>query len=162
MKPNADANPGGAESAQGEPLGPQREVLWLFPKAGHERLSENFFLREFRCRCHASRCHMTLVHPALVESLQKLRETVRRPLMLTSGYRCPTYNRIVGGRARSFHTRGMAADILCQDLEQIRELAEAAGRISAFGGIGEYHLRRFVHLDVRPRGFSGMPEKWSD
>ena len=150
------------EGAPIMPGSPPRETLWLFPKTGAERLSANFFLREFRCRCHATRCHMTLLHPALVESLQALRGALGRPLLLTSGYRCPTYNRIVGGRARSFHTRGMAADLLCQELEQIRELAEAAGRIPSIGGIGEYHLRRFVHLDVRPRGFSGLPEKWSD
>jgi hypothetical protein len=138
-----------------------RERLWLFPKIETGELSSDFDLREFKCRCKSSRCHMTLVHPKLVESLQTLRDALARPLMLISAFRCTPYNRIVGGKPRSYHTRGMAADVLCQDLDQVRELAEAAGRVGAIGGIGEYPIRRFVHIDVRPREYSGLPTRWS-
>lgn len=138
-----------------------REQVWLFPKFEAGALSAHFDLREFRCHCKASRCHLTLVHPHLLEALQTLRQALGRPLLLTSGYRCASYNRVVGGRARSFHTRGMAADVACQELSQLRQLAEAAGRIAAIGGIGEYPLRHFVHIDVRPREFSGLPTRWS-
>ncbi len=152
-------NPGSEEPPPSLGL-ERRESLWVFSKSGDERLSANFSLREFHCRCHSGRCHMTLVHPRLVESLQTLRELLARPLLLSSGYRCISYNRIVGGRARSYHTRGMAADVLCPHPEHLEELAEQVGGIPSIGGIGIYPLRRFVHLDVRPRLKDGLPERW--
>ena len=139
----------------------RREHVWLFPKRKNEALSENFELREFACRCGSARCHFTLVHSKLVETLQTLRQMLARPLILTSGFRCPGYNRVVGGRARSFHTTGMAADILCLEAGHLEELAENAQRIPAIGGIGRYPLRKFVHLDVRVRTDSEAPQIWS-
>ena len=139
----------------------QRQSVWLFPKSEHQLLSANFSLAEFRCRCHAQRCHTTLVHPRLVESLQTLRQLVARPLVITSGYRCITYNRVVGGRPRSFHTRGMAADVVCESLEFLAELTELARGIPAIGAVGQYPARGFLHLDVRPRGTAGQIEQWS-
>lgn len=43
--------------------------------------------------------------------LDPLREAYGKPIVVTSGYRCPKLNRAVGGVARSQHTRGEAADI---------------------------------------------------
>ena len=43
--------------------------------------------------------------------LDPLREAWGRPLLVTSGYRCPALNKVVGGSAASHHMRGMAADI---------------------------------------------------
>ena len=139
----------------------RREQVWLFPKGKNETLSEYFELREFACRCGSARCHFTLVHPKLVETLQTLRQMLARPLILTSGFRCPDYNGVVGGRSRSFHTQGMAADILCLEAGHLEELAENAQRIPAIGGIGRYPLRKFVHLDVRGRTDFDAPETWS-
>lgn len=49
---------------------------------------------------------------ALVDRvLDPLREAWGKPLTVTSGYRCPELNRIVGGAKTSHHLRGMAADI---------------------------------------------------
>lgn len=138
------------------------ENLWLYPKSARDRLSNDFHLGEFRCRCHSNRCHMTLVHPQLAVCLQTLRDLLARPLILTSAFRCNSYNRIIGGRPRSYHTRGMAADILCQDLEQLEELAQAAAGIPAIGGLGRYPLRRFVHIDVRQRRDDAIPVAWSE
>lgn len=138
-----------------------RETLWMFGKGAREQLSENFFTREFCCRCNSTRCHFTLVHPRLVEVLQTLRHLLARPLIITSGFRCRTHNKIAGGRPRSYHTRGMAADILCHQPEHMEELIEAASDISAVGGIGRYSKRRFVHLDVRPREPFTNAATWS-
>jgi len=139
----------------------RREYLWSFAKRHDEPLSEHFSLREFHCGCTSGRCHHTLVHPKLVESLQTLRSMLAQPLVITSGYRCPAYNRTVGGRPRSFHTRGMAADVLCRDDTELAELARAAARIPAVGAIGRYPQRHFVHLDVRPREADGRITEWS-
>lgn len=43
--------------------------------------------------------------------LDPLRETWGRPLIITSGYRCPKLNSAVGGSKTSHHVKGMAADI---------------------------------------------------
>lgn len=43
--------------------------------------------------------------------LDPLREAYGKPIVVTSGYRCPKLNRAVGGAARSQHCTGCAADI---------------------------------------------------
>lgn len=49
---------------------------------------------------------------ALVDNvLDPLREAWGRPLTVTSGYRCPSLNKAVGGSSTSHHLKGMAADI---------------------------------------------------
>ena len=105
------------------------------------RLTENFGLWEFQCSC----CGQVKIHPKLVEMLQALREKVGKPVIITSGYRCPEHNKAVGGVKSSYHTRGMAADIKVSgvSVSQIAQLAETIG----FNGIGIYPS--FVHVDIR-------------
>ena len=45
------------------------------------------------------------------EVLDPLREAYGRPIRVTSGYRCPRLNNLVGGSPNSQHMRGEAADI---------------------------------------------------
>ena len=52
--------------------------------------------------------------PALIrtaEGLEHLRNLLRAPILISSGYRSPAVNRAVGGSATSQHMRGEAADI---------------------------------------------------
>lgn len=104
-------------------------------------LTENFNLREFQCSC----CGQVKIHPKLVEMLQVLREKVGRPVIITSGYRCPSRNMAVGGALQSYHMRGMAADIKVPgvSISRLAQLAESLG----FNGIGLYP--GFVHVDIR-------------
>ena len=49
---------------------------------------------------------------ALVDNvLDPAREAINQPIIVTSGYRSPTLNRLVGGTPTSQHLRGEAADI---------------------------------------------------
>ena len=49
---------------------------------------------------------------ALIENvLDPLREAYGKPIIVTSGYRCPALNRAVGGASTSQHMTGQAADI---------------------------------------------------
>lgn len=63
--------------------------------------------------------------------LEPARLIVRRPLIITSGYRCKQLNKAVGGVANSYHLQGRAADILINNEDedaktrQARELADA-------------------------------------
>lgn len=49
---------------------------------------------------------------ALVNNiLDPLRNALGKPIIVTSGYRCPKLNKAVGGAASSQHMKGQAADI---------------------------------------------------
>lgn len=44
--------------------------------------------------------------------LEPIREYYDKPVIVTSGYRCPELNKAVGGAKTSQHTKGQAADII--------------------------------------------------
>jgi len=103
-----------------------------------------FNLSEFACPC----CQKVMLHPRLLAKLEKLREVLERPVYITSGYRCPSYNQKVGGVVNSYHLIGLAADIQVKDIN-LMELLEIGENID-FNGIGFYEKKNFLHLDVRP------------
>ena len=89
-----------------------------------------------------------MLHPNLLKKLEKLREYLKKPVFITSGYRCPAYNQKVGGVKTSYHLLGMAADIQVREIP-LMSLWDAAEEIY-FRGIGFYSEKNFLHLDVRP------------
>lgn len=119
-----------------------------------KQLSLNFNEDEFRCRCG---CNRVFVNPSLVLALQGLRDIVRAPVKILSGYRCPEHNRAIGGTNKSQHVAGNAADILISGLS-VREMFETTRLIEEFqlGGIGIYVEENFIHVDVRGDG----PARW--
>jgi len=54
-----------------------------------------------------------------VKVLQPLREIVRVPVIISSGYRCPSVNAVIGGYYNSQHLEGKAADFLIPSLTLI-------------------------------------------
>lgn len=50
-----------------------------------------------------------------VHILEPARNALGFPLVVSSGYRCPELNRIVGGSPSSQHMKGEAVDLKCQD-----------------------------------------------
>ena len=56
------------------------------------------------------------------EILQPIRDKYGKPITVTSGYRCPSVNRMVGGSANSQHVKGQAADIKCEDNKELWNL----------------------------------------
>jgi lysozyme family protein len=112
-------------------------------------LSPNFTLGEFDCKC--SRCSETKVSLKHIVRLQALRDLLRKPVTITSGFRCARHNAEVGGVTGenggnvSQHVLGTATDIKVSGLTpaQVAEAAEAVG----FDGIGRY--RTFTHVDSR-------------
>jgi hypothetical protein len=55
--------------------------------------------------------------------LQPLRDLYGKPLVITSAYRCPAVNAVVGGSRSSAHLKGLAADIQCDNNYELFKLA---------------------------------------
>lgn len=63
----------------------------------------------------------------LARGLERVRRVLGRPIVVTSGYRCPEVNAALGGAPQSAHLHGLAADFrvsgmtpreVCQIIEQ--------------------------------------------
>lgn len=84
------------------------------------KLSEHFTLEEM-VRSQTATINKINNQPSPAESdwlkylcvnvLEPLRQHMKRPISISSGYRCPYLNMLVGGVARSQHQYGQAADI---------------------------------------------------
>jgi len=111
---------------------------------------------EFECKCKDKHCEGKLpqmrMNPTLIQSLNRIREELGMPIRVTSGFRCTEHNVAVGGVSHSTHRTGYAADIICDDMEKLKELVEAEKEIK---GIGIY--TSFIHVDVRP----GFRKRWT-
>lgn len=90
-----------------------------------EKLSPSFTLGEFTRSRQAekhgivnnpSRNNIEAMRNLCVTVLQPLRDFYGKPIIISSGYRCKTLNRIVGGSPSSQHLKGEAADIVFPNL----------------------------------------------
>lgn len=54
--------------------------------------------------------------------LEPARIALGAPIIITSGYRCPKLNKVVGGVSNSQHVTGQAADLVCKKYEDKRRL----------------------------------------
>ncbi len=114
------------------------------------KVSENFSLHEFECRC----CGQVKLERELLTRLQEMRNYLDAPLIITSGYRCLQHNTKVGGAPKSQHMMGRAADIsLANHNMSPDEMADVAEKMG-FSGIGIYQSA-MVHVDTR-----GTPARW--
>lgn len=119
----------------------------------------NRFSRQALSRLdHLFRCHYNgkqmPIDPALYLLMDRIHTRLgagKRPLQLISGYRSPEYNRLLCERSsgvaqKSYHLKGMAADIRIEglDLGRIREEAVTLAQ----GGVGAYD--QFIHVDLGP------------
>ena len=46
----------------------------------------------------------------IVNCLQPIRDLIKKPMIITSGFRCAAVNILVGGAEKSQHTKGQAVD----------------------------------------------------
>jgi hypothetical protein len=100
----------------------------------------NFKVEEFICR---DGCGKVFIHPDLIPNLERIREIYNQPMIITSGYRCPVHNALIGGGPE--HVRGEAADVYCAgDADRFKFL-------SACFAVGIKRIgidRSFVHVGI--------------
>lgn len=105
------------------------------------RLTEHFQLSEFEKSSTAKARGINNAIPSnLIPNIKKLceqvlellRQHVGKPVVLGSGYRCPTFNKAVGGVTNSQHMTGEAADIHIPNLTEARKWMEWIANELAF------------------------------
>ena len=86
---------------------------------------------------------------SLVENiLQPLRDDIGKPLIISSGYRCPEVNFLVGGKPTSQHLKGEAADVI---YDNPYELAKRIVELKLpYDQIGLYNT--FIHISHKRDG----------
>lgn len=110
----------------------------------------NYFKeKEFRCKC---RCHIYNPSVDLIEKINWVREEYGKPLIITSGCRCPIHNKRVGGSETSSHLttkkkKCKALDIKFpksgKDMFKLLEILSIQ-----FKRIGINSKKGFIHVDI--------------
>lgn len=116
------------------------------------QLSPHFRSSEFQCKC--GKAHDTLISDELVSKLEALYAKLNcSKIIVTSGYRCVTHDKNVGGSGTGQHTKGTAADICCygQDGKPISsKVVCCTAQDLGFGGIANITSEYiYTHVDVR-------------
>lgn len=88
----------------------------------------------------------------LADYLDVIREKVGKPILISSGFRCPVLNKVVGGVANSQHQKGLAADLICPDMEKLLYVIRETG---GFDQLIKEHRKGsksfWYHVSVAPR-----------
>ena len=115
-------------------------------------LTKNFSRYEVQCSCG---CGASWVSPRLIEKLQHVRDVLGKPITITSGVRCESFNASIKGSLVSSHmpdADGMvlAVDIACTTSQARYEMVDVAIKFFRHIGIADEHSGNFVHLDLDP------------
>ena len=124
------------------------------------QLTKNFSLREITESAKARELGIDNTMPpllmrnakALAERLQIIRDVLREPVYVSSGYRCAALNKAVGGAYTSQHQLGLAADIYA-DGYTAQELFDAILKMNISYDqfiIERAGLKEWVHISVQP------------
>ena len=89
----------------------------------------------------------------ITECLDPIRRIYGKPIIVSSGYRCPALNAAVGGVANSQHTTGEAADLVPASGGSLAGIFRAAVE---FGGFDQLIIEKsgnskWVHVSYGPR-----------
>lgn len=94
----------------------------------------------------------------LADYLDVIREKVGKPILISSGFRCPVLNKAVGGVSNSQHQKGLAADLICADMESLEKVLRETG---GFDQLIKEHCKGsksfWYHVSVAPR--NGKPRQ---
>lgn len=109
-------------------------------------LSEHFSRNELDCKCG---CGQDTVDHKLIDVLELVRLHFGKPVIITSGNRCATYNKQVGAAPNSQHVTSKAADIIVSGITPGEVYDFLDREFPNRFGIGKY-AQGWTHIDVRP------------
>lgn len=130
-------------------------------------LTANFSLDEFLVSERASRMgiantpdaeHLKRIRTVVAPGMQIIRDAVARSIVITSGYRNPTVNRLVGGVPNSDHAQAWAVDSRAAGISAytyaclIAALMKPGGKL--FNRVDQLILessRNIVHVSFAPQ-----------
>lgn len=123
---------------------------------GNKNISNNFKVSEFACKDGSDKI---LIDLELVDKLQQLREYLKKPIIITSGYRTSSYNKDCGGANNSYHLKGQAVDIFAKNINP--RIIALWAEFNGLGGVGLYINRsqEFVHIDTRDNKYRWINNK---
>lgn len=107
--------------------------------------SLHFSHDELKCPC----CGKNEMNIGFLEILENVRTEFGKPMVITSGYRCPKHNAEVGGVKGSAHLSGLAVDVQIVDSVIRHQLLEVVLKNPRIIGIGIN--KSFIHLDGKER-----------
>nr|DAU33479.1 MAG TPA: peptidase [Microviridae sp.] len=117
---------------------------YIIDTESEKQIGNHFKVKEFACKDGSP---VVFIDRYLVSVLDTLRTEIGRPVIVTSGYRTPNWNKKAGGAKYSYHMRGMAADIKVYGMTP-KEVAEKLDEIVP-DECGIIVYNEWVHLDVR-------------
>lgn len=131
------------------------------------QFAKNFPLSELIASNTATRLKMDNTPPSDIlqelantsEMLQRIRDVLGVPVIVTSAYRGPKLNRAVGGVTSSDHLSGQAADIVAPAFGSAHSVAALLAPLVSTLGIGQLILegikgKQWVHVSTRVPQFS--------
>ena len=111
---------------------------------GNIQIEKHFKVKEFACKDGSP---VVFIDDYLSNILEILRNKLGKPVIITSGYRTPEWNKKCNGAKYSYHMRGMAADIRVDGISA-KEIAKKLDEIVP-DGCGIIVYKSWVHFDVR-------------
>lgn len=87
----------------------------------------------------------------LADYLDGIRAKLGKPILISSGYRCPMLNKAVGGVVNSQHLKGLAADLVCSDMEKLLSIIrETKGFDQVITEHNKGSKSYWIHVSVAP------------
>lgn len=87
----------------------------------------------------------------LADYLDNIRAKFGKPILISSGYRCPMLNKAVGGVVNSQHLKGLAADLVCSDMEKLLSIIrETKGFDQVITEHNKGSKSYWIHVSVAP------------
>ena len=105
------------------------------------------------CSC----CGQCNIRYDIIKSLDRFRERINIPIIVTSGYRCPEHNKSVGGvdeygergnHKMSYHVHGLAVDWTIHTKSLLHIAYKLAISSELFKGVGLSLQKGFIHADI--------------
>ena len=123
-------------------------------------VTPHFKVKELECHCGCGRMGM---HDDMLRVLEEIRTEMKRPLYLTSAFRCREHNNKISQVKNGPHTTGKAVDILISGADCLRLLDIA--RKHGVSGVGlaqrGEHKRRYCHIDILSPDEAPRPAVWT-